>query len=433
MLHGSWFADWPRFMCALIAATTGMLSIAARLTAQTGPELSIGAGSSATCLVTASAEESSAGGTAGLIDGRLFGHPFSRDCGISLEPVYYGEVFSNTRGGISTRNATRYEALLDLPLTLDFERMHVPLPGNFFLLAQNTHGRGLTEDFVGDTQVLSNIDSFDNIMQVSEYWWELGLFHDEVTVRLGKQDLNTEFLLMDLAEDFIQSSFGLSPSSAGLPTYPDPSMGAVVLGQLTPSLRLKLGIWDGLADGGGWGFSGNDVILLIGELECKYSLSDGRLPGILDLGIAYNTDGNVSGVPFPSEWGYYIQLEQLIYRERPCEPDDAQGLGLFASYLPRFGNDSVTISTLETIQDSFVAGVVYTGLIGGRDDDVVGAGVAWAGLNQGGTNQETVIETFYKAQIKPWMSVQPDIQYIASPSGIYRDALVVGMRFQLAL
>ena len=30
------------------------------------------------------------------------------------------------------------------------------------------------------------------------------------------------------------------------------------------------------------------------------------------------------------------------------------------------------------------------------------------------------------------MSIQPDIQYIATPSGIYPDALVVGMRFQLA-
>ena len=134
------------------------------------------------------------------------------DGGISLEPVYYGELFSNTRGGISTSGATRYEALLDLPFTIDFEQMQSPLPGRFFLLAQNTHGQGLTEDFVGDTQVVSNIDSFNNIMQVSEYWWEFGLFDDQLVVRLGKQDLNTEFLVIDLAEDFIQSSFGLSPN-----------------------------------------------------------------------------------------------------------------------------------------------------------------------------------------------------------------------------
>jgi carbohydrate-selective porin OprB len=64
---------------------------------------------------------------------------------------------------------------------------------------------------------------------------------------------------------------------------------------------------------------------------------------------------------------------------------------------------------------------------------VVGAGVAWAELFQGGTNHETVFECFYQAQITPRISFQPDLQYIASPSGIYRDALAVGVRFQLNL
>ena len=362
----------------------------------------------------------------------IWGKPFGKRIGefgaITVEPVYYGEVFTNTRGGITTSGATQYEGLLDLAMTVELDKTQIPLPGRFFLLAQNTHGRGLTEDFIGDTQVISNIDSADNITQVSEYWWEFGLLEDTITVRLGKQDVNTEFLLVEMAEDFIQSSFGLSPSSAGLPTYPDPSMGAVVLGQLTPSLRLKLGIWDGLADGGSWGFSGNDVILLIGELEYKYSLLDGLLPGVLELGLARNTDGIVSGVPFPSEWGYYIQWEQLIYRERTCDPDDAQGLGVFALYLPRFGGGPVTVSTLETIEDSAAAGVVYRGLIAGRDDDVVGAGIAWARLNQGGTNREIVVEGFYKVQVTPSVSLQPDLQYIASPSGIYGDSLAVGLR-----
>lgn len=67
----------------------------------------------------------------------------SCDRGISIEPVYYGEVFTNARGGLSTDDATQYQALFDLPLTLDFQKSRLPLPGRFFLLAQNTHGRGL--------------------------------------------------------------------------------------------------------------------------------------------------------------------------------------------------------------------------------------------------------------------------------------------------
>ncbi|WP_419194255.1 carbohydrate porin [Novipirellula herctigrandis] len=361
--------------------------------------------------------------------GRVSSECLGGDGPVTVEPVYYGEVFTNARGGITTNGATQYEGLLDLAMTVELDKTQLPLPGRFFLLAQNTHGRGLTEDFIGDTQVLSNIDSGDNIMQVSEYWWEFGLLGDDVTLRLGKQDVNSEFLLVEMAEDFIQSSFGLSPSSAGLPTYPDPSMAAVLLSQLTDQTRLKLGIWDGLASGGSWGFSDNDVILLIGELEHKYSLDGGRLPGIFELGLAYNSDGIVDGEQFPSEWGYYLQWQQLVFRERPCDPADSQGLGIFALYLPRFGGGPVTASPLEVIEESAAAGFVYRGLLPGRDEDVIGAGIAWTQLNLGGTNRETVVETFYKAQVTDTVSVQPDIQYIASPSGIYDDALTVGLRF----
>jgi porin len=353
----------------------------------------------------------------------------NRDSGISFEPVYYGEVFSNARGGISTKNATQYQALLDLSVGLDFQTVGLPLPGRFVLLAQNTHGRGLSQDFIGDFQTISNIDSFDNIMQVSEYWWEVPLPESNGMVRLGKQDVNTEFLLIDLAQDFIHSSFGLTPT-AGLPSYPDPSMAAVVLCDLTQCVRLKAGLWDLLADGGGWGFSGNDVTLAIAELGYQYTLIEGALPGAIDLGIVYASGGMALDLSIPSVVSYYVQFEQLVYRENPCDEDDSQGLGVFASYAPRFPSRPIPITA---ISEDVVGGIVYRGLVPGRDTDVVGVGAAWARLNQGGSMEETAIEFFYKCQITPSMSIQPDIQYVGSPSGIYRDALAVGLRFQLAL
>jgi porin len=87
----------------------------------------------------------------------------------------------------------------------------------------------------------------------------------------------------------------------------------------------------------------------------------------------------------------------------------------------------------EAIGDSFVAGLIYTGLFPCRDGDVLGAGYAWTELYQGGTNQEAVFELFYKAEIMPRVSIQPDLQYILTPSGIHRDALAVGVRFQVRL
>ena len=46
---------------------------------------------------------------------------------------------------------------------------------------------------------------------------------------------------------------------------------------------------------------------------------------------------------------------------------------------------------------------------------------------------ETTVEVFYLAQLTPYLTIQPDLQYIASPSGIYRDSIAAGLRFQLNL
>jgi porin len=266
-------------------------------------------------------------------------------------------------------------------------------------------------------------------MRVSEYWWEFDLLDGDITVRLGKQDANTEFLFIDLATDFIQSTFGLSPSTA-FPTYPDQSMGAVVLLRLSESCRLKTGVWDALSSGGNWGFSGNDTSLVIGELEYHYALLEGTLPGTLVLGAAYESAGEISGEPVSDVHEYILQLEQRIFRENRRDEEDTQGLAVFGGYYPRFPGSQ---TTEESIGDSFVAGLVYTGLVPERDEDVIGAGVSWAELFQGGTNEETVFELFYKAKVTRSTSLQPDLQYISTPSGIYRDSLVVGLRFELAL
>lgn len=353
---------------------------------------------------------------------------FGPECGIRFEPVYYGEVFTNTRGGLTTKDATQYQALLDLPLECDLEAMQAPVPGKFFMLAQNTHGRGISQDFVGDVTVLSNIDSFRDIMRVSEYWWELPL-GERLTVRLGKQDLNTEFLLIGLAEDFIQSTYGLSPSTA-FPTFPDPSMAIVSLMQLNDAWRLKTGVWDAFSSGGNWGFSGNDSVLLIGELEHSYALRDGTLPGVFALGAVYESSGEVDRQPISAVQEYYLQLEQHIYRECPCDAEDMQGLAFFVGYYPRFPGRLIL---RESIGSNLVAGLVYRGLLPSRDDDVVGLGYSVVELFAGGSNRESDVELFYKTRVTPRVSLQTDLQYLGTPAGVLRDSLVVGMRFEIAL
>ncbi|OHB80815.1 MAG: hypothetical protein A2W31_00270 [Planctomycetes bacterium RBG_16_64_10] len=47
-----------------------------------------------------------------------------------------------------------------------------------------------------------------------------------------------------------------------------------------------------------------------------------------------------------------------------------------------------------------------------------------------GQTSENALELFYKAWVWDWLALQPDLQYIARPNGMERDALVAGLRFE---
>jgi porin len=82
------------------------------------------------------------------------------------------------------------------------------------------------------------------------------------------------------------------------------------------------------------------------------------------------------------------------------------------------------------------AGVIYRGLLEGRDTDTLGAGysvILFSSELRAITDQtsESAIEVFYKARLREWFAVQPDMQYIVNPNGQSPDALLVGIRCEL--
>ncbi len=100
-------------------------------------------------------------------------------------------------------------------------------------------------------------------------------------------------------------------------------------------------------------------------------------------------------------------------------------------------------------------GAGFKGPLSGRPDDVLTVGVAYAKISRDAAaldrdtltrngppfpirNEEVVFELSYQAQIAPWWTVQPDLQYIVRPGGNAPDpdnanatvgnALVAGIR-----
>lgn len=362
-------------------------------------------------------------------EGTLLAPGWHRAGPIAVEYYYYGEVFNNARGGISTNDATRYRGSLDLTMTLDTQQAGWWEGGKFCVYLQQTHGRTLTQRFVGDGQYYSSIDTgYDqDITQLGEYWYEHALEPDVWTIRWGRQDANEHFAYADMGWEFVNSSF-LTLGNIPLPVWPYQTMGVTSLYQASDKLQLGGGVFDhGRDRGEWWNTTSSRGIFTIAQADYHPHGDDDEAPAyILRLGTWFTSSDTeaVDGLTtHDNNYGFYVTAERMILPERD---DAAQGLGAFCQY-------SWTPGDRNMVDHHYGAGLVYFGLFDDRDQDTCGVGFTMIDFSstvrrQTGATSENAIEIFYRARVTDWLIIQPDMQYIARPSGVQRDALVVGVR-----
>ncbi len=403
---------------------------------------------------SAAAEEGSADGQleepVGILS--FLPHQF-RNGGLTFECIYTGETFTKAHGGITPTRPTNYRSNLDLVGTLDTEKMGWWDSGRFFVYGQNLSGRPLSAADVGDVQLFSNLDSTisegerPNFTTVAEYWYEHFVLDNRLRFKIGKQDANADFALSDLGGEFVHSSFGFPPMIP-LPTFPSQALGIASFYQLTETVNLGFGLYDGVLPSGPsgvrWGFDtlGQNGSISLYQLEFKPQLGpNGELPTTIRTGYWYSTnkeawvefDDVVDPRTFRRNYGCFTTMDQMIWKEE-FGGDNDQGLGVFFQF-------GWAPSNRNLLTEYWGGGLVYKGLLPSRDADMFGLGLASARFSDhyraaegiGGTEigpSETAVELFYKALVGKSLSLQPDLQYIANPGGQYKDAFLPGLRFE---
>ncbi|HTN77951.1 MAG TPA: carbohydrate porin, partial [Pirellulaceae bacterium] len=296
----------------------------------------------------------------------------------------------------------------------------------------------LSQDFVGDYQLFSNLDStpYSDLTQVSEYWYQQNLYDNQLWFKIGRQDANANFALVDLGGDFVNSSFGLIPTVL-LPTFPSPALGTAGFWEINENVQLGGGVYDGAPAGVQSGFNtlGEFGYMSLVQLQIKSQFGvEGQLPSTVRLGAWQHSNQwdeiTTSDDPrvFSQNYGIWASFDQLLWKETDEEGDE-QGLGAFGQFGWAPGNRN-------PVQEYYGAGLVYRGLLPERNRDLVGLGMANVLFSPeqravGGETFETAIEFFYKWYVGDYISLQPDFQYIVNPGGVHRDAVVPGMRFEV--
>jgi porin len=357
------------------------------------------------------------------------------DHGLFVNLVYRGELFGNLRGGIDTTNGPKYAGNFDFEVMFDTEAAGFWSDGFFFMRVQNINGKGITEDYVGDYQVLSNIEA-QRFTQVAELWYQHAFLDDAILVKFGKQDANADFAGPAFGGHFLNSSFGFA-TNIPLVTFPDQGMGLAALTRPADHFTLNAGMYDSEAKNGvsgiGTAFDGRGGFTALLEAGYHPLLGDKDFRGGYRAGAWFQSDDTeeISELPNPDKeddnYGLYVVFDQELVRDLNEEEDEYQGLGAFFQY-------SWAPNDRNEVPRYVGGGLTCTGFIKERYLDIAGLGVARADFSSrlSAKTQETSIELFYKLFVTRWMAVQPDVQYIINPNGALDDALAVGVRMEIS-
>ena len=381
--------------------------------------------------------------------------------GITFNTQYTAEIWGNPAGGVS--RGTLYTGLMTFQGDIDLQKLLGWRGASFSTRWYWLSGQDLSTEHVGNIFTVSNIAGFHTV-RMNELWLQQNFLADRISIRAGQMGADSEFYVSTHAIIFLNGALSWSPTlftniPNGGPVYP---MG-------TPGIRLALMPVNWLSYYGAvfqgnpfpqdvnrhgfrWDLSASNGYFSIHELTFRLNQEpeSSSLPGTFKIGGWFDTapDPNAKSTQ-PWNYGFHFVADQMLYRvahsdslpvtdnkgqqPTPLSPTD-KGLGVFT----HIGLSPQNSSFINFYIDG---GATYKGLIPSRDNDVLGVAIGYGHLttdpqtNQGTSNPgyEIVLETTYQIELTPWLSLQPDLQYVIHPSGTNIDnALVLGARTALS-
>jgi porin len=351
----------------------------------------------------------------------------------------------NLHGGQAThRRAGRYAGSYDLDLEFDLEKIAALRGGKFFMSIEGSWSDGLDTSSVGSFFGVNDDAGGDEAVMLSEAWYEQSWLDGRVLLRVGKVDLTGTVLCHNCPVAFDGSMYANNETAQFLngalvnnPTipFPDNGLGMMLHTEPLEGFYMSAGVADAQGDARETGFRttfhGPDNFFGIFETGVTPRL--GGMDGAYRVGCWYDPqpkDRLTHGVK-RDDMGMYLSFDQMVFKEVKDDPNDSQGLGFFA----RWG---YAHSDVAEITHFWSAGGQYRGLLPGRDDDVLGVGVAQGVLSDyvppaGRETNETAIEAYYNARVCPWLNITGDVQYIIHPGAdsSVDNAVVIGIRVQM--
>jgi porin len=363
--------------------------------------------------------------------------------GIDIGASYIGEYFYNLSGGIKKEGT--YLDNLTLNVEFDIAKL-AGIDGMSVYLSGIGINGGLALENTGALQGISNIAGVSH-WKLYEAFIEQFFFDEDLAILFGLYDLNGEFDVRESSGIFVNPSIGIGFDFAqsgqnGPSIFPFTSLAFRLKVCLSESFDLMAAVFDGVP-----GSLANEKGLHLNLRKDEGALISTELifsPGEHEFGEEYSKfllggwyytsdfENTTDGTKQNGNYGAYVSAEQFVYAEK-SSPE--QGLAIFG----RFG---IANSNFNPSDYSILGGANYTGLIPGRDKDVLGLAFTSIHLTdefrqteEFEASFETILELTYSFRVLNWLRFQPDLQYIFNPAAAPNSnyAFTAGIRAKVTL
>jgi porin len=403
--------------------------------------------------------------------GNLWGlRPDLDTLGLIIGAVDTSEILGNATGGL--HRGAAYDDAIQLNAVLDLGKAFGWEGGSFNVSAYLLNGRNLSADNLDTLQTASGIEA-QRAARLWELWLQQTLLGGKLSIRIGQQSLDQEFIVSAGSAVFINTAMGwpLVPSAdlyAGGPAYPLSSLGVRIQVQATSGLSILAGLFDDNPAGGknfaddlqvrgaaqsGTSFSFNTGVLGIAEVQYSATPFNAapanavpstgsslrgvyKIGGWLDTGDFRDQRYDTPGLPLAdpanpqtprrhaTNWSLYVVADQAVWQP---DPAGARAVGLFVRVMAAPADRNLASFSIN-------GGATLKQPLPGRDNDVLGVGFGIATISNRAAgfaadaasfehtiapqrSSESFIEITYQVQFAAWLTLQPDIQYVIRPAG----------------
>ena len=345
---------------------------------------------------------------------------------VSVRLLYTGEAAYNAAGGL--HDGATYMNNVLAQVHIDAATAFGWTGGSFVAEGFYENEDSLDTQYVGAIQDPSTIDTSGvTTTRLYEAYYKQDL--GDTNLLFGLYDLQTEFGSTKPMGIFFNGAYAwtttLDQSGLNGPsTYPSTSVALRVREKIGQNWRVLAAVLDGVPDSAkderatSVNFNKANGALLIGEVDYLPTRTTKIMAGGWDYTGEFPLIDQRGVTQAPRQVfgsaGFYVGGATRLY-----SPAARRGLDLFATF-------GVGDATRQIVDRSLNMGLTYTGLLEDRPTDKLGVavGIAHAGdayrqmqtaLHESSYTYETNFELTYRAQINPWLVVQPDAQYWVHP------------------